>query len=150
MVLEPIVNLDVTVPDQFMGDITGALATKRARINGTDSLRGGELIIKAQVPLAEISEYSNELKALTAGRGRYSIELSHYEALPANVQRNLIEAYRPRHEEDEGGVSTSKLNNVSDGCRRQARREGEIGQACAACRTTDRTHANLVYGPQKT
>ena len=61
MVLEPIVNLDVTVPDQFMGDITGALATKRACINGTDSLRGGELIIKAQVPLAEISEYSNEL-----------------------------------------------------------------------------------------
>lgn len=100
MVLEPIVNLDVTVPDQFMGDITGALATKRACINGTDSLRGGELIIKAQVPLAEISGYSNELKALTAGRGRYSIELSHYEALPANVQRNLIEAYRPRHEED--------------------------------------------------
>jgi elongation factor G len=100
MVLEPIVNLDVTVPDQFMGDITGALATKRARINGTDSLRGGELIIKAQVPLAEISEYSNELKALTAGRGRYSIELSHYEAVPGNVQRNLVDAYKPRQEEE--------------------------------------------------
>jgi len=100
LVLEPIVNLDVTVPDQFMGDITGALSTKRARINGTDSLRGDELIVKAQVPLAEISDYSNELKALTAGRGRYSIELSHYEAVPATVQRQLIDAYKPRHEED--------------------------------------------------
>ena len=52
-VLEPIVNLDVFVPEQHMGDITGGLASKRARINGTDSLRGGEIVIKAQVPLAE-------------------------------------------------------------------------------------------------
>jgi elongation factor G len=83
-----------------MGDITSGLATKRARINGTDSMRGGELIVKAQVPLAEISEYSNELKAVTAGRGRYAIELSHYEAVPGNVQRQLVEAYKPRHEEE--------------------------------------------------
>ena len=63
-------------------------------------MRGGELIIKAQVPLAEISEYSNELKAVTAGRGRYSIELSHYEAVPGNVQKQLADAYKPRHEEE--------------------------------------------------
>jgi elongation factor G len=100
LVLEPIVNLDVTVPAESMGDITSGLATKRARINGTDSMRGGELIVKAQVPLAEISEYSNELKAVTAGRGRYAIELSHYEAVPGNVQRQLVEAYKPRHEEE--------------------------------------------------
>ena len=98
--LEPVVNLDVTVPAEHMGDITSGLATKRARINGTDSLRGGELIIKAQVPLAEISEYTNELKAVTAGRGRYSIELSHYEAVPGNVQRQLVDAYKPKHEEE--------------------------------------------------
>ena len=100
MVLEPIVNLDVTVPAEHMGDITGGLSTKRARINGTDSLRGGELIIKAQVPLAEIGDYSNELKAVTAGRGRYTIELSHYEAVPGNVQRQLVDAYKPKHEEE--------------------------------------------------
>jgi elongation factor G len=100
MVLEPIVNLDVTVPERHMGDITGGLSTKRARINGTDSLRGGELIVKAQVPLAEIGDYSNELKAVTAGRGRYTIELSHYEAVPGNVQRQLVDAYKPKHEED--------------------------------------------------
>ncbi|MCP5473980.1 MAG: elongation factor G [Lysobacterales bacterium] len=100
LVLEPIVNLDVTIPAEHVGDITGGLATKRARINGTDSLRGDEMIVKAQAPLAEISEYSNELKAVTAGRGRYTIELSHYEAVPGNVQKQLVESYKPRHEEE--------------------------------------------------
>ncbi|MGE4071772.1 MAG: elongation factor G [Lysobacterales bacterium] len=100
LVLEPIVNLDVTIPAVHVGDITGGLATKRARINGTDSLRGDEMIVKAQAPLAEISEYSNELKAVTAGRGRYTIELSHYEAVPGNVQKQLVESYKPRHEEE--------------------------------------------------
>jgi elongation factor G len=100
LVLEPIVSLDVTVPDVHMGDVTGGLATKRARINGTDSARGGEIVVKAQVPLAEIGDYSNELKAITGGRGRYSIEFSHYEAVPPQVQKQLVEAYRPRHEED--------------------------------------------------
>jgi elongation factor G len=99
-VLEPIVNLDVYVPDAHMGDVTGGLAGKRARINGTDSLRGGEIIIKAQVPLAEVTDYQTELKAMTGGQGRYAIEFSHYEPVPAQVQKQLTEAYRPRPEED--------------------------------------------------
>jgi elongation factor G len=100
IVLEPLVNLDVTAPEAHVGDITGGLAGKRARINGTDAARGGELIIKAQVPLAEISDYANELKAITAGRGRYSIEFSHYESVPPNIQKQLTEAYKPKAEED--------------------------------------------------
>jgi len=100
LMLEPIVNLDVEVPDQYMGDVTGRLSSKRARINGTDSARTGELVIKAQVPLAEIGDYSNELKALTGGQGRYSIEFSHYEAVPAQVQKQLVEAFKPRVDED--------------------------------------------------
>jgi elongation factor G len=100
LVLEPIVNLDVNVPQQYMGDVTGGLASKRARINGTDSLRGGELVIKAQVPLAEVVDYQTELRALTGGLGRYAIELSHYDPVPAQIQKHLTEAYRPRAEED--------------------------------------------------
>ena len=100
IVLEPIVNLDVNVPEQHIGDITGGLASKRARINGTDSQRGGELVVKAQVPLAEVADYSNELKAASAGRGRYTIEFSHYEPVPPNVQRQLVDAYKPRVEEE--------------------------------------------------
>ncbi|MEO8670920.1 MAG: elongation factor G [Tahibacter sp.] len=98
--LEPIVNLDVFVPDNHMGDVTGALASKRARIHGTDSLRGGEIIIKAQVPLSEVTDYQTELKSLTGGRGRYALEFSHYEAVPAQVQKQLVDAFKPRVEED--------------------------------------------------
>ncbi|MEO7326272.1 MAG: elongation factor G [Dokdonella sp.] len=99
-VLEPIVNLDVYVPNAHMGDVTGGLSSKRARINGTDSLRGGEIIIKAQVPLAEVADYQTELKAMTGGQGRYAIEFSHYEPVPPPVQKQLTEAYKPRVEED--------------------------------------------------
>ena len=60
----------------------------------------GELVIKAQVPLAEVADYQTELKAMTGGRGRYTIEFSHYDPVPANVQRQLIDAYKPRAEED--------------------------------------------------
>jgi elongation factor G len=100
LVLEPVVNLDVSVPEAAMGDVTGGLASKRARINGTDSIRGGEIVVKAQVPLAELGDYANELKAATGGRGRYTIEFSHYEPVPPQVQKQLVESYRPRAEED--------------------------------------------------
>ena len=99
-VLEPIVTVEVAAPERHMGDITGALAGKRARINGTDAGNGGEIVIKAQVPLSELEGYAAELKGITAGRGRYSLDFSHYEPVPANVQRQLIEAYKPKHEED--------------------------------------------------
>ncbi len=99
-VLEPVVNLDVTVSNAHMGDVTGSLAGKRARINGTDSLRGGEIVVKAQVPLAEIVDYQTELKAMTGGEGRYTIEFSHYEPVPAHIQKQLVESYKPRPEED--------------------------------------------------
>ena len=99
-VLEPIVDLEVNAPEQHMGDIRGGLASKRARINGTDSVRGGEIVVRAQVPLSELEGYAAELKSVTAGRGRYSLDFSHYEPVPNNVQQKLVEAYKPRHEED--------------------------------------------------
>ena len=99
-VLEPIVDLSVTAPEDHMGDITGALAAKRARINGTDSARDGEVVVKAQVPLSELRDYAAELKGATAGRGRYELEFSHYEPVPSPVQKQLIEAYKPRHDDD--------------------------------------------------
>src|SRR3546814_7244109 len=83
-----------------MGDISGGLASKRARISGTDSVRGGEIVVKAQVPLSELEGYAAELKSVTAGRGRYSLDFSHSEPVPAQVQQKLVEASRPRHDED--------------------------------------------------
>ncbi|GAB3349939.1 elongation factor G [Lysobacter tyrosinilyticus] len=99
-VLEPIVDLEVNAPEQHMGDISGGLASKRARINGTDSARGNEIVVRAQVPLSELEGYAAELKSVTAGRGRYSLDFSHYEPVPPQVQQKLVEAYKPRPEED--------------------------------------------------
>ena len=99
-VLEPIVDLEVSAAEQHMGDISGGLAGKRARINGTDSARGGEIVVKAQVPLSELEGYAAELKSVTAGRGRYSMDFSHYEPVPAQMQQKLMEAFKPRPEED--------------------------------------------------
>ncbi|RAN82534.1 elongation factor G [Bacillus sp. SRB_336] len=100
IVLEPIVNVEVAIPEHNVGDVTGGLAGKRARILGTDTQRGGELVIKAQAPLAELVDYPTELKSMTGGRGRYSLDLSHYEAVPATVQKQLSEAWKPHVEED--------------------------------------------------
>lgn len=91
-ILEPIVDLEVTVPDEAMGDVTGTLASKRARIQGTDSLRGGLTTVSAAVPLSSISDFPTELKSLTAGEGRYTMSFSHYEAVPASEQSELISA----------------------------------------------------------
>ena len=99
-VLEPITDLEVTTPEQHMGDISGGLASKRARISGTDSSRAGEMVVRAQVPLSELDGYATELKSVTAGRGRYAVDFSHYEPVPPLVQRKLIQAYKPRHEDD--------------------------------------------------
>lgn len=100
IVLEPIVNVEVAIPEHHVGDVTGGLAGKRARILGTDIQRGGELVIKAQAPLAELTDYPTELKSMTGGRGRYSLDLSHYEAVPPPLQKQLSEAWKPHQEED--------------------------------------------------
>ena len=97
-ILEPIVELEVGAPEQQMGDINGSLASKRARISGTDASRG-EVLVRAQVPLSELEGFAAELKSMTAGRGRYSLDFSHYEPVPPQVQQRLVAAYKPRHEE---------------------------------------------------
>ncbi|HVB84273.1 MAG TPA: elongation factor G [Rhodanobacteraceae bacterium] len=100
LVLEPIVDLEVNAPEPHVGDVTGGLAAKRARILGTDTLRGGETVIRAQVPLAELADYATELKSMTGGRGRYAMDLSHYEPAPPPVQKQLASAWKPRAEDD--------------------------------------------------
>ena len=100
IVLEPIMRLEITAPASAIGDITGDLATKRARINGNNSLPGQRATLNAFVPLAEITEYQSRLKALTGGQGAYTMELSHYDPVPARKQQELVQAWRPRTEEE--------------------------------------------------
>ncbi|PNS07394.1 elongation factor G [Solilutibacter silvestris] len=99
-VLEPVVDLEVTVPDANVGDVSGALSSKRAQILATDSLRGGEIVVRAKAPLAELDGFAAELKSITAGRGRYAIDFSHYDPAPARMQQALAAAWKPRVEED--------------------------------------------------
>lgn len=100
IVLEPIVDVEVAIPEHSVGDVTGGLSAKRGRIMGTDSQRGSELLIRAQAPLAELTDYPTELKAATGGRGRYSLDLSHYEPVPPPVQKQLSAAWKAHVEED--------------------------------------------------
>jgi elongation factor G len=92
VLLEPIVNMEVTIPAENMGDIAGDLASRRGRVLGQEMLAGNMLTVKAQVPLAEITQYSSQLKSVTGGRGSYSMSLSHYELVPPNVQAQIVTA----------------------------------------------------------
>jgi elongation factor G len=97
VVLEPIVNIEIVVPDSVMGDITGDLSARRGQVTGTDNLAGGMMIVRGLVPLSELDGYAGRLKAMTQGHGSYSIELSHYEVVPPNVQAQLANEYKNRH-----------------------------------------------------
>jgi elongation factor G len=89
ILLEPIMNITITVPEEFTGDIIGDLNTKRARVQGMNP-GGGINVIEAQVPLAEILRYAIDLKSITQGRGSYKVEFSHYEEVPAHVAQKII------------------------------------------------------------
>jgi len=102
IVLEPIVNMEITAPEASMGDIAGDISAKRGQIQGTDSLSSGTIMIKAQVPLSELNNYQARLKSVTAGQGSYSLQLSHYEPVPPNVQKDLSDQHaRTAHVEQE-------------------------------------------------
>jgi len=100
VLLEPIVNVEVTVPAENVGDITGDLSSKRGRVIGQEMLPGNFIVIKAQVPLAEVSQYTGQLKSVTGGRGSYSMSLSHYEVVPPNVQQQIVAQYAKKKESE--------------------------------------------------
>ncbi len=87
VLLEPIMNMDVTVPDEYMGDIIGDINSRRGKVLGMD-----EKLIKAQVPMAEILQYSADLSSMTGDRGTFSSEFSHYEEVPAQISEKIVEA----------------------------------------------------------
>lgn len=89
VLLEPIMDVTVTVPEQYMGDVMSDLNTKRARVMGMEP-QDGSSIIHAQAPLAEIQHYAADLRSITQGRGVYSMEFSHYEEVPAHIAQGII------------------------------------------------------------
>ena len=99
IVLEPVVQIDIAVPDQSIGDITGDLSSKRGLVMGTSSTAAGTVLIRGQVPLAELSGYQSRLNAMTAGQGRYTIALSHYDPVPPATQQALMGQHRVHEDE---------------------------------------------------
>ena len=99
VLLEPIYNLEVTVPTDYMGDIMGDLNSKRGKIMGMEEGIGkGKQIIKAQVPLAEIFRYSIDLRSITQGRGTFTMQFSHYEEVPSQIAQDIIEQAKQESE----------------------------------------------------
>ena len=99
LVLEPIVHIEISASDTAMGDITGDLSAKRGLVTGTRNGAAGQVVVRGQVPMSELSGYQSRLNALTSGQGRYSIELSHYEAVPPAVQQQLMGQFRGHDDE---------------------------------------------------
>ncbi len=97
IVLEPIVDVEITAPDSAVGDIAGDLSTKRGQVSGTHNGAGlsatGTMVVKAQVPLSELTGYQSRLNAMTSGQGRYTLALSHYAAVPPAVQQQLVGSF---------------------------------------------------------
>jgi elongation factor G len=101
VLLEPIVQLEVTVPSKYTGSILGDLNTKRARIENQDSLPGDLAVITARAPLAEVTRYAAQLGSITQGQGSYSMEFSHYDVVPANVQQQIVSKAKLGPDEEE-------------------------------------------------
>jgi elongation factor G len=88
-------KVEVTVPDETMGTVTGDLLVKRGRIQGSDIQMAKMVSILAEVPLSELSNYQMQLKSVTGGHGFYTMEFDHYEPVPAQIQQQLAASYKP-------------------------------------------------------
>jgi elongation factor G len=97
VLLEPIMKVTVTTPEEFMGDIMGDLNSRRGRVQGMDSA-GKNQVIKAEVPLAEFLTYAPDLNSMTGGRGVYTMEFSHYDEVPSHLAQKVIEEVKKQQE----------------------------------------------------
>ncbi len=92
--LEPMVTIEITVPAEKFGDISGDFSTRRGHITGMDTLPGGQQVIRAEVPLAEVLTYASQLKSMTGGQGSFTMDFKSYDPVPPNVQQQIVEKYK--------------------------------------------------------
>ena len=93
VLLEPIFKLEVTVPEEYMGDVIGDINSRRGRLEGMEALNGMQ-IIRGFVPLSEMFGYATDLRSKTQGRGTYVMQFAHYEEVPKNIAETIIEKYK--------------------------------------------------------
>jgi elongation factor G len=99
IVLEPIVNVELTTPETAVGDVSGDLSARRGQITGHQTGRGGMITVVGQAPLAELDSFQSRVKSLTGGQGSYTLEFSHYEQVPPQVQQQLAAQFKPEQDE---------------------------------------------------
>ena len=99
VLLEPFVTLEITVPAGMIGDISSDISGRRGRIQGTDMLPGNQALITAEAPLSEVMNYASQLKSISGGAGSYTMEYSHDERTPPNVQADVIKAFKPKEDD---------------------------------------------------
>src|SRR6478752_8589332 len=100
IMLEPIVTIEITAPDRFVGDLTSDLSSKRGQVTGTESTGGDLMAIQGMVPLSEVTDYQSRLRSVTGGQGAYTIEFSHYAAVPPQTQQQLASQFKLEREDE--------------------------------------------------
>jgi elongation factor G len=100
IIIEPIVHIEITCPEETLGDLTSDLTSKRGQVTGTLHMQPHMAAVLGLVPLSELTDYHARLKSLTGGRGSYSMTLSHYDAVPVTVQTQLSSQHKHEQEED--------------------------------------------------
>jgi elongation factor G len=99
VLLEPIMKIEVIVPDENMGDVMGDLNSRRGKIMGVET-KGSSQVVKATVPMEEVLKYAPDLRSMTGGRGTFTIEFSHYEEIPAHIAPKIIELAKKSKEQE--------------------------------------------------
>ena len=100
VVLEPIVDVEITAPEKYVGDLTSDLSSRRGQVTGTEPRGTESMTITGQVPLSELTDYQSRLRSMTGGYGAYTLEYSHYAAVPPHVQQQLTSQYKRAADED--------------------------------------------------
>jgi elongation factor G len=99
--LEPIVKMEITVPEANVGDVYSDMSSRGGRVQGSDAAGGGYQTVFAEVPLREVTTYARTLSSMTGGQGSFSMDFSHYDVMPANVQQEVISKAALKEEEEE-------------------------------------------------
>ena len=99
VLLEPIMSVEVTIPDEYMGDIIGDMNKKRGRVMGMEGIGRGKQIVRAQAPQSELFRYATDLRSMTQGRGTFSMSFDHYEEVPGNIAEGIIASYKAGDDE---------------------------------------------------
>ena len=100
VLMEPVMNMEITVPDQYMGDVIGDITKKRGKVLGMEPSGDGIQVVKAQAPLAEVFKYAIDLRSMTQGRGSFAMTYDHYEEVPSNLAEPIIAAHKKKETEE--------------------------------------------------